>query len=308
LRRTESAQRSALSRALLAAAALTLPAGCARQQVVDHPSANFDGRIRFLVIHFTDEDFQRSLDILTKPSSYPVSAHYLVGRSGEAGYDHPVVFRLVDEAQRAWHAGPSRWQRRENLNDTSIGIEIVYESQCPRDADVAARQPWETDKTCAYPDFPPDQIAVVIDLARGILQRHPDIDPSRVVGHSDIQPEIKTDPGPRFPWRQLAQAGVGAWPDADQVERLRAFFAAQPASLAVVQEALRAWGYGVPSSGVEDERTREVLSAFHSHFEPELRSDQADTGAVAILFALLSKYRPQELEKLRAKYPELPGG
>lgn len=293
---------------IFALAIAVMTVGCTtHQQVVKIPSANQDGRIRFLVLHFTDEDFQHSVDILTKPSAYPVSAHYLVSRAGEYGGKGPTVLQLVDESARAWHAGPSRWQGRENLNDTSIGVEIVYASHCPRDADSAKREAWAVDKQCAYPDFPPDQIDTVIELAHSILQRHPDIDPTRVVGHSDIQPEIKTDPGPRFPWRRLAQAGIGAWPDDADVERFRRFFAAHPLPLIEVQDALRAYGYGLQSSGMADQRTNDVIASFHSHFVQDTRSDAPDTQAIATLFALLSKYRPQEWEKLREKYPELRG-
>jgi N-acetyl-anhydromuramyl-L-alanine amidase AmpD len=279
--------------------------GCATSASIKIRSANQDDRVRFLVLHFTDEDFQHSLDILTKPSGYPVSAHYLVSRAGEYGEKHPSVLQLVDESARAWHAGPSRWQGRENLNDTSIGVEIVYESHCPRDADSLSHGPWVIDKACAYPDFPGDQIETVIELAHAILKRHSEIDPSRVVGHSDVQPEIKTDPGPRFPWHRLAQAGIGAWPNDADVERFRRLFATQSPSLIIVQDALRAYGYAVPSSGVLDQRTRDVISAFHSHFLQNTRSDEPDTLAVATLFALLQKYRLKEWDALRAKYAEL---
>jgi N-acetyl-anhydromuramyl-L-alanine amidase AmpD len=377
----------------LVIAALVL-AGCAAQRVIDVRSANQDGRVRFLVLHFTDENFERSLDLLTRPHENPVSAHYLVSRAHEVvGHAAPTVLRLVDESQRAWHAGPSRWQGHESLNGESIGIEIVYESHCPREPprtspsapsrspsapgrspsapgrspsapeamdgregppeamdgregppeamdgregprDPArppgtspgagsaqiSRGPWDVDAICAYPEWPADQIDAVIVLARDILARHPEIEPSRVVGHADVQPENKTDPGPRFPWRRLAEAGIGAWYDdadvawyrgelaraAGQVSRGTAGAAATVLPLKTVQEALAAYGYGVAASGVADLRTREVLSAFQSHFLPQRRSGDADGETIATLFALLARYRGDELRALRERSGQIP--
>ena len=282
--------------------------GCAgAPAIVAYPSANQDGRVRFLVLHFTDEDFARALDLLTRPHANPVSAHYLVSRAGDFGRATPTVLRLVDESRRAWHAGASRWQGHEPLNGESIGIEIVYESGCPRELPrPPGASPWDADASCAYPPYPPDQVAALIRLAQDILKRHPEIDPTRVVGHADVQPENKTDPGPRFPWRELAAAGVGAWFDDSDVAYFRAQFAAQPPTLSVVQQALAAWGYGVDASGVDDLRTREVLSAFQSHFLPQRRSGSADAETVATLFALLAGHRADELRALRARHPQLP--
>jgi len=305
--------------AMLAALAC---AGCASTPaIIDHPSANQDGRVRFLVLHFTDENFERSLDLLSNKHDNPVSAHYLVSRAGENGRVAPSVLRLVDESQRAWHAGASRWQGHEPLNGESIGIEIVYESHCGREPPGGGpgTSPWDVDATCAYPPYPADQIDSVIALAQGILKRHPQIEPTRVVGHSDIQPENKTDPGPRFPWRQLAAAGIGAWYDDGDVAWYSGQLGARTAvapdplndapavpSLKTVQQALAAYGYGVEATGNADLRTREVVSAFQSHFLPQQRSGEADAQTVATLFALLWKYRPDEFRALRARNPQVP--
>jgi N-acetylmuramoyl-L-alanine amidase len=314
--------RFAISKAWLLLAVATL-AGCAQAPtIVDHPSANQDGRVRFLVLHFTDEDFERSLDLLTNRHENPVSAHYLVSRASDLPGSHgkPTVLRLVDEAQRAWLAGPSRWQGHEPLNGESIGVEIVYESHCSRAPRAPGASPWDADAACPYPDYPDDQVAAVIALARGVLVRHPEIDPTRVVGHADIQPENKTDPGPRFPWRRLAAAGVGAWYDDADVAYYREQFAAraQPGatpdsaaargvpSLGLVQQALAAYGYGVEPSGEPDLRTREVLAAFQSHFLPQQRSGRPDVETAAVLFALLAKYRPGQMSALREKDATVP--
>ncbi|HSE11521.1 MAG TPA: N-acetylmuramoyl-L-alanine amidase [Rudaea sp.] len=296
-----------LLRTALLALAAGLGAGCASSPIVDVPSANQDGRVRFLVLHFTDEDFERSLDLLTRPHANPVSAHYLVSRAGDYDRREPTVLRLVDESQRAWHAGPSRFQGHELLNDDSIGIEIVYESHCPRDPPrPAGTSPGDWEATCPYPPYPDDQIAVVTQLAQQIIRRHPEIDATRVVGHSDIQPENKTDPGPRFPWQRLAAAGVGAWHDAADVDYYRAYFSAHAPSVLLMQEALAAYGYGDEASGAADRRTRDLLFAFQSHFMPEHRTGTVDADTAATLFALLAKYRADELHRLRERHADLP--
>jgi N-acetyl-anhydromuramyl-L-alanine amidase AmpD len=296
-----------LRRLTLLALAAVVGAGCASAPIVDVPSANQDGRVRFLVLHFTDENFERSLDLLTRKHENPVSAHYLVSRAGEYARREPTVLRLVDESRRAWHAGPSRFQGHELLNDDSVGIEIVYESLCPREPPrPAGTSPWDFEAGCAYPAYPADQIGVVIRLAQQILARHPEIDATRVVGHSDIQPENKTDPGPRFPWPRLAAAGVGAWFDAADVDYYRAYFVAHPASVLLMQDALAAYGYGDEASGMLDRRTRDLLFAFQCHFLPDRRTGEVDAETAATLFALLAKYRPDELRHLRERHADLP--
>lgn len=276
--------------------------GCASTSIVTVRSANQDGRVRFLVLHFTDENFDRSLDLLTRPHANPVSAHYLVSRAGEYGRAKPTVLRLVDESRRAWHAGASRWQGHESLNGESIGIEIVYQPNCPER--VSGASPWDADAACAYPPYPADQIATVIELARGILARHPDIDATRVVGHADVQPENKTDPGPRFPWRVLAAAGVGAWYDAGDFDSWQAYFTQRPPAPSLVLDALAAYGYGIGAG--DPVRTREVICAFQSHFLPDRRSGVADAATAAALFALLGKYQPETLQRFAAFVPDSP--
>jgi N-acetylmuramoyl-L-alanine amidase len=295
-----------LLRTMLSTIALGL-GGCASAPIVDVPSANQDGRVRFLVLHFTDENFERSFDLLTRPHENPVSAHYLVSRSGEYGRPEPVVLRLVDESRRAWHAGPSRFQGHELLNDDSIGVEIVYESHCSREPPrPAGTSPWEFEANCVYPPYPADQIAAVVELAREIIRRHPEIDATRVVGHSDIQPENKTDPGPAFPWQRLAASGVGAWFEAADVDYYRAHFDAHPPPVLLLQEALAAYGYGNEASGTLDRRTRDLLFAFQCHFTPGHRTGQVDAETAATLFALLAKYRADELRGLRERHADLP--
>ena len=163
-------------------------------QVTDHPSPNFGARpdgivIDMLVIHYTGmRTGATALKRLCDPAA-EVSAHYLIEEDGR-------LFRLVDEAERAWHAGAGLWRGDSNINDRSIGIELVNPGH-----------------EYGYRPFPAAQMAALIGLAGDILARHP-IPAQNVVGHSDVAPMRKQDPGELFDWRALAAAGIGAWPDA----------------------------------------------------------------------------------------------
>lgn len=158
------------------------------------PSPNHDARpdgtpIDTLVLHYTGmRSAAEAIDRLRDPASR-VSAHYVVEEDG-------TIWRLVDETRRAWHAGVSYWRGREALNGRSIGIEIVNPGH-----------EW------GYRPFPALQMAAVCDLCLGILARHP-IAARDVVGHSDIAPDRKQDPGELFDWEGLAAQGVGLWPTA----------------------------------------------------------------------------------------------
>jgi N-acetylmuramoyl-L-alanine amidase len=161
-------------------------------------SPNYNVRKRpvdMLVLHYTGmESGQAALARMCDPAA-EVSAHYMLSEDGR-------ITRLVDEAGRAWHAGISSWQGESDLNSCSIGIEIVNGGH-----DVPC-----TDGS--LPPYPDAQIAALIDLCRDILARHA-ITPARVLGHSDIAPARKTDPGEHFPWARLAAAGIGIWPPED---------------------------------------------------------------------------------------------
>ena len=160
------------------------------------PSPNHDERrysVDLLVLHYTGmESGQAALDRMRDPEA-KVSAHYMVWEDGR-------IAQLVDESHRAWHAGLSSWNGDDDLNSRSIGIEIVnggHDFPLPGGT---------------LPPYPDTQIEAVIELASGILARHP-IPQSRVVAHSDIAPKRKIDPGEHFPWPRLAAAKVGLWPD-----------------------------------------------------------------------------------------------
>ena len=162
--------------------------------MIDRPSPNFGprksgGAVDMLVLHYTGmASAEASLDRLCDPEAQ-VSAHYLIDEVG-------AVYHLVDEEMRAWHAGLAYWRGETDVNSRSIGIELQ-----------------NTGHDGGLPDFPELQIEALITLSREILMRYP-IPPIGIVGHSDIAPDRKQDPGERFPWQRLADAGIGVFPKA----------------------------------------------------------------------------------------------
>ena len=275
---------STFGAASLAALAL---AACAPATMIDrggyvadtqYHARSADSRIRFLVLHYTEGDERTSLEELTQQS---VSAHYLVPQHPPVRDGKPVVLQLVPEAQRAWHAGVSEWQGTTELNAASIGIENVNSG--PRD----------TPQGREWAPWPPDQVAAIIALSKDIVTRY-GIPPTRVVGHSDIAPQRKIDPGPLFPWQQLYKAGVGAWPDDATLKADLAGRAPDaPADVRGLQTKLARYGYDVATDGVLDERTRRVFAAFQMHFRPRDYSGTPDAETDAIAQALLDKYVDQ---------------
>ena len=255
---------------LAATLMLALLAGCATGPTgpqYDHTytAKGQASRARFLVLHYTVGDRASSLTTLTQQE---VSAHYLLT-------DDPVphIYNLVDEKNAAWHAGNSSWKNFTQLNNSSIGIEIVN----PGWKDTPAGR--------VYAPFPQYQIDALIPLVRDIVTRH-HIAPENVLGHSDIAPQRKQDPGPMFPWRQLAAAGLVAWPDANRVAALTPIFQQQLPDVAWYQKKLAAWGYGLVQSGNLDEQTRTVLSAFQMKYRPTNIDGQPDLETAVLLEAL----------------------
>jgi len=282
----------------LAACGIATLTACARLAYIDVPAEVQSERIDHLVIHFTGENFAESLRLLSERTAVPVSAHYLIPAPDDPTYPRRQlrVHRLVDEDRRAWHAGRSYWAEATELNARSIGIEIVNESRCTDIVPNLEPQSPEN-QHCEFRAFAPEQIELVIALAQDILARNPGIDPEDVVGHGDIAPDRRIDPGPTFPWRTLYEHGIGAWPDDATVARYRARLNAAPLRIAQLQRALAAYGYRIDVTGANDVQTRFVLRAFQAHFRPADWSGEADMETAAILFALLEKYRPDELEE-----------
>lgn len=315
-----AARHRAPIRPLAGMALLALLAGCAgSSSTVRVPSENQNSRVSIVVIHFTVIDFDTSLRVLTEPSSRPVSSHYLIPEPNDASYDKARlrVYELVPEERRAWHAGVSYWRGKTGLNDQSIGIELVNAPTChsvpdadepdagvPAAGSGAMPDPDEPEEVCFFPDFAESQIVLLTELLGDILERHPDIRPTHIVAHSDIAPDRKIDPGPRFPWERLYKLGYGAWFDEDMVVRYWQQFLDAPLPLANVQAALNTWGYDIEATGEMDQHTRDVLRAFQMHFRPFEVTHEATPITVAILFALIEKYYPDELAPLLEVEPQ----
>lgn len=251
----------------LALLALTLLlGGCTAGLRIDdsYRSRDQSSRVEQIVIHYTSSDLHDSLATLTHGG---VSAHYLLPTDGAR------IYRLVDEDRRAWHAGDSRWRGRTWLNASSIGIEIVN----PGYEDTPAGRRWHP--------YPQAQIDRLLALLKDLQARH-GVAPANIVGHSDIAPQRKVDPGPLFPWWQLGAAGLIPWPEAATVQdKLRQLDGRRP-SVAWFQHHLERAGYAVPQHGQLDGATRNVLAAFQMKYRPGLYDGQPDVHTAALLLAL----------------------
>ncbi|KPX88252.1 Negative regulator of beta-lactamase expression [Pseudomonas meliae] len=230
-----------------------------------HPSVNFDGRVQYVVMHYTSISMEKSLQLLTHGE---VSSHYLIGDDSKA-----TIYKLVDESARAWHAGESEWEGRTWLNSSSIGIEIVN----PGFKDTPAGRLW-------YP-YTEAQIQSITVLLKDIVKRNK-IDPKHIIGHSDIAPTRKQDPGPLFPWKRLAAEGLGIWPDERLVAQRQALLATNLPSISWFQQQLARLGYSTPQTGELDTATRQVLAAFQMHYRPARFDGEPDAQSAAILQVL----------------------
>ncbi len=273
--------------------------GCGSLRFVDVPAEIQTERIDHLVIHFTGENFAESMRLLSERTEAPVSVHYVVPESDDTSYSRQQlrVHRLVDEERRAWHAGQSYWRGVTSLNARSIGVEIVNTSQCEV-VDASIRESTPENQRCEFLDYDPEQLELVVDLVLDILARHPGIDPEDIVGHADVAPARRVDPGPKFPWRDFYELGIGAWPDADTVARYVHRFETNPPDIGLVQRALASYGYEVEPTGLLDSQTRFALRAFQMHFRPVDYAGTPDNETAAIIFALIEKYRPRALNEL----------
>jgi N-acetylmuramoyl-L-alanine amidase len=189
-----------------------------------------------------------------------------------------AMAQLVAESMRAWHAGVAVWAGERDINSASVGIEIHNPGH-----------------ELGYRDFPEAQLRALEALALDIIARH-HIRPERVLGHSDVAPVRKRDPGEKFPWARLAAAGVGHWVAPEPIDRSPeggaewakgANLSASP-HCADVQVLLNAYGYGVKATGVADPLTRSVVRAFQRHFRPECTDGRIDRSTVLTLKRLIA--------------------
>jgi N-acetylmuramoyl-L-alanine amidase len=234
------------------------------------PSPNFgerkdDRRPDMILLHYTGMRYADSaLELLKAPGS-EVSCHYFVHEDGR-------IVQLVQESQRAWHAGKSSWAGETDVNSCSIGIEIVNPGH-----------------DHGYPPFPKRQIAAVTALCRSIQTRHT-IPPTRVLAHSDVAPARKQDPGEKFPWRTLYDSGVGHWvkpaPVMDFGQTLRP--GDRSNAVATMQKLLAEYGYGLEVNSEYDVATRDVVAAFQRHFRPERVDGIFDASSRSTLQELLA--------------------
>ena len=197
------------------------------------------------MLHYTDmADAAAALARLCDRAA-KVSAHYLIGRDG-------TVFQMVDEGLRAWHAGAACWQGASDINARSIGIELDNPGH-----------------GLGLVPFPAVQMGALVVLAGTVLARHP-IPAQNVVGHSDVAPRRKQDPGELFDWRGLAAAGIGQWPSVASP---------QPADPVLAHRLLGAIGYEIVDIGA-------TLAAFQRRYRPSAIDGRLDTETMGLIVAV----------------------
>jgi N-acetylmuramoyl-L-alanine amidase len=246
-------------------------------QILSRWSPNFDSRAGhtapdMVVVHYTGmETAEAALDRLVDPEA-KVSAHYLIDEAGKC-------FALVPEFQRAWHAGVSSWQGETDINSLSIGIELANKGH-----------------EFGYPDFPEAQIVTLLELLGDIRQRWP-IDPRRVVGHSDVAPGRKADPGEKFPWKRLADNGYAVWvPPAPITPGPTLGPGDSGQGVLDIQAALGLAGYGIETDGTYGDVTHAVVTAFQRRHRPESVDGIADLSTLRTLASYLAAVKTPPTE------------
>ena len=232
------------------------------------PSPNLDEREAapdMILVHYTGmATGEAALSRLTTAAS-KVSSHYVVFEDGR-------IVQCVPEDKRAWHAGESSWAGETDINSRAIGIEIVNPGH-----------------EFGYRPFPLRQIAAVISLCKSIIKRRGPIGAERILGHSDVAPSRKQDPGEKFPWELLSESGIGHWVRAAPLNLEGAALTpgerGEPVSR--LQRTLACYGYGITETGQYDDATKDVITAFQRHFRPAKVDGIADPSTLLTLRALI---------------------
>ena len=228
------------------------------------PSANFGPRkegaqIDLLLMHYTATPTNAyALELLTSPEGQ-VSSHYLIDGEG-------VIYQLVREEMRAWHAGDACWAGERDINSCSIGIEIQNQG-------AALVKP---------PAYGRAQMKAVVALSQDIVKRH-NISPWRVLAHSDVAPHRKQDPGAHFDWELLAKKGIGFWVSEEEISKGSLPTELSENTIKDVQLKLQNYGYELELTGELDERSRLVVTAFQRHYRPSQVDGKIDAQTIQIL-------------------------
>ncbi len=234
----------------------------------EYDSVGQNYRERFIILHYTALNREKSLAALTKNQ---VSAHFLVSDD-----KNDPVFALVPEEKRAWHAGESEWKNSKNLNDSSLGIEIV------NDGDASGQ-------FVPYKSF---QIKNVAVLVKYLAEKY-DIPATNIIGHSDIAPQRKSDPGPLFPWKELyTKYNIGMWYEEATKKSYENQYSSGLGNIPVseMQKELKKFGYSIEITNQWDKQAKNVVRAFQHHFRPSKYDGVMDVETYAILKALNEKY------------------
>ena len=233
-------------------------------------------RIQFIVVHYTATDNLGSIKELT---SSRVSSHFLV-----LDEEDNKIYSLVPLEQRAWHAGASSFRGRTNINDTSVGIEIVSDGI----AKEYRNNPYPLYDH--YVEFKPIQIEKTAQIIKYVAEKY-NIPAKNIVAHSDIAPGRKKDPGAKFPWKELYDKyNIGAWYDEADKQSFMNEEKFKATSIREIKDELRKYGYEVNRLDEWDKESKNVVYAFQLHFNPKNATGEMDLETFAILKALNKKY------------------
>ncbi len=235
----------------------------------NHGVRKNDRAVDILMLHYTGmNDNAAALRLLCDPQA-EVSCHYFVDEAGN-------IIQMVPESRRAWHAGDGSWGGDSDVNSRSIGIEIANRGHNYPERDAEP------------PPFPEAQIAAVIRLSADIVKRR-NIAPQHVLAHSDTAPQRKRDPGEKFPWRRLFEAGIGLWVPPEPLIDGRIFsLGDESPPVAALQAMLATYGYGITVTGRYDDILQTIVAAFQRHFRPQRIDGVADYSTIATLRRLIA--------------------